>query len=388
MGILANTVTLCHYEVQGPLPETDLPAWICDHLARRAFVSIDNTVDELSVGWVHLDDTQQSSFHDETTCRRDDWYAFTLRRDQRRVPAALLRARLDLAGRAYLAENPGLARIPKNKREELKEAVHGSLLARTLPAPAVYDAVWNSRSGILTFTSTSAKVTEIFETLFKQTFDGFALVPLTPYRRAAMSVDPALLPRLQESNQAGGQGILEEIRDNRWIGEDFLLWLLYRTLNSGSEFAVCRPGPAGHGEVFVAYVNDRIVLKGESHNGSQKIAVSGPQDSFREVRAALQGGKAVTDGVVCLEKVEDLWRFNLKGELFTYGSFKGPNVKLEREDVADAAREREAVFYERMHIIDEGLQLFDSLLALFLRERLSESWPAFQRRVDAWLAEE
>ena len=111
------------------------------------------------------------------------------------------------------------------------------------------------------------------------------------------------------------------------------------------------------------------------------------QDSFREGRAARQGGKVVREGVICLEKGEDFWRFNLKGEIFTFGSFKGPSVRLEREDVADPQREREAVFYERMHIVEEGLQLFDSLLAVFLRERLGDSWGDLQHRVDQWLAE-
>lgn len=387
MGILANTATICHYEVNGPLPEGELAAWVQERLAARGFQSIDNTADEISVGWVHLDDSQASDFADDTTFRRDDWFTFSLRRDQRRIPGGLLRAHLDLAGRAFLTSNPTLARIPKAKREELKEAVYGSLLARTLPAPAIYDTVWDTRAGIVTFTSLSPKITEIFESYFKQTFDGLTLTPLYPFRRAEIAVDPALSLKLKEANQASKDAILEQIRDNRWLGEDFLLWLLYRTMNAGSDFAVCRPGPAGNGEVFTAYINDRLVLQGESNGVSQKIAVSGPQDSFREVRAALQGGKAVREGVICMEKSEHLWRFNLKGELFTFAGFKGPGVKLEREDVADPAREREAVFYERMHILDEGLQLFDSLLALFLRERLSDNWGGFQKKVDAWLAE-
>lgn len=387
MGILANTVTIAHYEVNGSLPEGDLANWAQGRLSERGFQSIDNSRDEVSVGWVHVDDSQASDFSQEGDFRRDNWLAFSLRRDQRRVPAGLLRAHFDLACRAYHAQNPGLVRIAKAKREELKETVMGALLARTLPAPAVYDLVWDTRSGILTFTSTSPKVAEIFEAYFKQTFDGLSLTPLYPLRRAEGVVDPALLMKLKESNRASHENLLEQVRDNLWVGEDFLLWLLYRTMNEGSEYVVSRPGPAAYGEVFVAYINDRILLQGESSGGSQKIAVSGPQDSFLEVRAALQGGKVIREGVICLEKGEDFWRFNLKGEIFSFGSFKGPSVRLEREDVADPQREREAVFYERMHIIDEGLQLFDSLLAVFLRERLGDGWGSLQERIDRWLAE-
>lgn len=386
MGILSNTVTICHYEVNGPLPDAELVSWVQQRLTEHSFRSIDNSSEELSVGWVHFDDSLASDFGSEADFCRDEWFVLTLRRDQRRVPGGLLRAHLDMAQRAWMAQNPGLSRIPKQKREELKEAVQGALLARTLPAPAVYDAVWNSRTGVVTFTSTSAKLIEIFEEAFKRTFEGLSLTPIFPYRRAAGVVDTNLLPRLKEANRASNENLLELIRDNAWIGEDFLLWLLYRTLNEGSEYAVSRPGPAAHGEVYVAYLNDRIVLQGESSGGSQKIAVSGPQDSFREVRAALQGGKSVREGVICFEKGEDFWRFNLKGEIFSFAGFKGPSVKLERDDTVDPTREREAVFYERMQIIDEGLQLFDSLLAAFLRERLGDDWGGLQRRIDDWLA--
>jgi len=44
----------------------------------------------------------------------------------------------------------------------------GSLLARTLPAPAVYDMIWDTRAGIVTFTSISPKVTEILEGYFSR----------------------------------------------------------------------------------------------------------------------------------------------------------------------------------------------------------------------------
>ena len=82
----------------------------------------------------------------------------------------------------FLSQHPGLQRVPKAKREELKEAVYGALLAKTLPAPAVWDAVWDTRSGILTLASLSAKVVDQFEVLFKQTFEGLTLTPLYPYR--------------------------------------------------------------------------------------------------------------------------------------------------------------------------------------------------------------
>jgi hypothetical protein len=56
----------------------------------------------------------------------------------------------------------------------------------------------------------------------------------------------------------------------------------------------------------------------------------------------------------------------LKGTVFQFASFKSPPVQIEKDNITDPADEREAVFYERMHLLEQGLQLFDSLYATFL----------------------
>ena len=133
---------------------------------------------------------------------------------------------------------------------------------------------------------------------------------------------------------------------------------------------------------------DRLLLKGGSESGVQKVTVVGPQDAFSEVRTALNGGKQITEAIVHLEKLEDQWKLTLKGETFHFASFKTPSVKVEKDQITDAASEKEAVFYEKMHVMEEGLQLFDSLYRHFLDLRLGADWPAFNTRIAEWLAAE
>jgi hypothetical protein len=385
MGLLNNTVSICQYRVLGVLPETDFGPWAGERLAERAFVSIEESSEELSIGWVHLDDTREGHFASPADYHRDHYLTFTLRRDQRRVPAALLRARIRQAEREFLDAHPGLQRVPKGKREELRDAVHGALLAKTLPAPAVFDAVWDVRAGLLTLTTLNSKVAELFADLFKRTFEGLRLVTLHPYDRASTVVGEQLRPALEALNGADSDDVLALIRDNRWLGRELLLWLMYRTMHETSEYAVATPGLAAAGTPFVAYLNDRLVLVGDGPNGPQKIAVSGPQDHFREVRVALHGGKEIQEAVLYLESGENLWRLNLKGEFFHFASFKSPAVKLEKDAVTDPGSEQQAVFFERMAVLEEGLQLFDSLLAIFLAERLGGTWPDVQAQIAEWL---
>ncbi len=388
MGILANTVSICQFQVSGELPQDDLFEWASTRLVAQAFRPIDRGSEELSVGWVHIDDPKESSFDRPQAFWRDHYLTFSMRKDQRRIPSALLKAHMELAEAEFLAAHPGLQRVPKQKREELRDAVRGTLLAQTLPVPALYDVVWDSRNGRLTFASLNANVVELFENLFRQTFDGLRLQAVHPFARAEAIIDQALQPALQQANQASGDAVLEMIESNRWLGQDFLLWLMYQTMEGSSSYTVNQPGPAQPGEGFSAYLNDRLLLVGGGDSGVQKVTVIGPQDAFSEVRTALQAGKQITESILHMEKLEHQWKLTLKGETFHLASFKAPSVKIEKDNRSDEASEKEAVFYERMYVLEEGLQLFDSLYRRFLDERLGADWAQTLARIEAWLSGE
>lgn len=386
MGILSNSVSISQFRVVGDIPTVDLYEWFSERLAKQGFVPIDQGIAELSTGWVQLDDHRDSSFTVPSTFWRDHYVTFTMRRDQRRIPAALLRSNQREAEQEFLAANPGLSRVPKHKREEIKDAVRAGLLARTLAVPSTYDALWDIRSNTLTLATLSQKVIEQFETLFKKSFEGVRLVAIPPYSRAEQVLDSALLPALAQENKANSDSVLDLIKNNQWLGWDFLLWVLYQTMNEASEYRVNQPGPAVNGEPFVAYLNDRVVLCGAGEAGVQKFTASGPMERFGEVMTALKGDKKITEAVLHLEKGEHLWKTTLKGEQFQFASFKAPQVKEERDNTVDEITERESLFYERMYVIETGMQLFDSLYATFLSQRLGGGWEEELRKINGWLS--
>jgi len=386
MGILNNTVSICQFQVIGAAAGQALIDQVAAGLSGNGFRSIEQTSEERSVGWVQLDDYQDGSFDGEHTFRHDHYLAFALRIDQRKLPAALLKPYFRKAEQEWLAENPQFNRVPKQQRENLRDAVRGSLFARTLPTPAIYDAVWDTRSDLVTFCSLGTKAIDQFVDLFNKSFDGLRLVPLHPMARAGQVVDPALKPALDAANASGSDGVLEQIEANQWLGRDFLLWLMHETTHSAAEYAVTRPGPAVTGDRFVAYLNDRLMLIASSETGIQKVTVTGPQNHFNEVRTAVQDGKEILEAVLYLEMGEQLWKLTLKGDTFRFASFKAPAVSLEKDDITDPAMEREAVFFERMFLLEQGLQLFDSLLAGFLKQRLAPEWSAREQEIRTVLA--
>ena len=386
MSILSNTVSICQFQVAGSLPAEIFsngqpPAW-----RRTVFNPSTRPLPSLpqggSISTIRMKTRSRSRLHSAETI-------ISLLRCVGISAVSLPRYsenHIEKAEGDFLAANPGLRRVPKQKREELREAVRGALFAKTLPAPSTYDVVWNTRTGLVTFTSLSPNVWELFENHFKNTFDGLRLVMIDPFSRAQRVVSDNLRPALEKANRAATGDVLDLIKDNEWLGSDFLLWLLYQTMTESSGYTVSQSGPAQEGEPFVAYLNDRLILLGGGEGAVQKVSIVGPQDRFSEVRAALQDGKQITEATLYLEKEEDLWKLTLKGMMFHFASFKCPPVKIEKDNLTDETNEKEAVFYERMDLLDKGLQLFDSLYAAFLNERLGKEWTEKERNIREWLA--
>ena len=386
MGILFNTVSLCQFRVVGDQPKEDIYQWVSARLAKNGFRSIDQTIDQASSGWVHLDDSSGNSFNTPRAFWRDHYLAFTLRRDQRRVPSIIFRTYLKKAESEFLAAHPGMRRVPKQKREELNQAVLAALYAKTLPVPSTYDAVWDTRSGLVTFASLSSKSIELFENHFKNSFDGLRLLMLHPFSRAERVLKDKVRPILLKANRAATGDALNLIQDNQWLGRDFLLWLTYQTTNQTSEYSINQAGPGGEGETFVAYLNDRLVLLGGGEGSVQKVSVVGSQEEFSEVRAALKSGKQITEATLYFEKEENQWKMTLRSLMFHFSSFKSPSIQIEKDNTVDEADEKEAAFYERMSLLEEGLQLFDSLYATFLEKRLGKTWADEEKSIRKWLA--
>ena len=386
MGVYANTVSITQFSVTGELPRSEQFQWFSQKLNERCFQSIENSTEESAEGWTLVDKPDDASFEVPSDFWRDNFIVFSLRKDQRKVPAAVLKSHAGREEGAFLAQNPNLRRTPKHKREEIKEQVQLRLLTRCLPVPSTVDVVWDQKSGTLTLFSLGTKVIERFEDIFRKTFEGFSPVIVHPFARARKLLEGQMLDALEASNQAGSDAVTALIRDNQWLGWDFMLWLLQRGVNGEGDFSVCCPGHCAQGETFSAWIDDRIQFQGGGEEGGiQKVTVSGSQDSYLEAISALKGGKRITSATICIEKDENPWKLTLKGDTFGFASFKCPQVRVEKDATVDQMSEREAVFYERMFLMEQGLQMFDSLFTAFLRERLGDAWNSRLQTIQAWL---
>ena len=380
MGFLSNTTNLCRFQVIGNLPPADgLFQFFSEALTRHAFRPIDATIDEMSTGWTSLFDKSESGFDNPGMFWLGDHLAFSIRQDRRKIPGAALKESIQKAFDEFLTAHPGLRRVPKQKREEIKEAVRLRLLAKTVPTPTANDIVWDLKTNVITFCNISTAAMDTFDQLFRKTFPDLRLRFITPYDVAmACAIPFDLQASLSTANQATSVSVLDIIRSNQWLGNDFLLWLIYV---QGIDGCFTRPE-------LTAYINDRLVLTSSSETGLTKVSFVGDQDArLDEIRTSLRKGKKIIEAKIFLEYQDNDWSLTLKGETFNFASHKCPPVHIEKDAMADEKSESHAVFFERVHLLAEGRRLFDALLTDFLRERLSPLWGDTAAKIAQWLHE-
>jgi hypothetical protein len=158
------------------------------------------------------------------------------------------------------------------------------------------------------------------------------------------------------------------------LGRDFLTWLWCR-----SEIANTIKDEQG-GE-FAFFMEQRIVVQGGDGEMKETASVSGVVSELREARLGLATGKKVTRAMLRLEQGPESWQLVLKAEDFTLNSLKTPKV----EAAADKNNDPEAIFFEKVYLLEKCVSFLDILYKEFLRLRLSKEWVTEINAVRDWL---
>jgi len=376
MGFYGSTCNIMTFAItdNSSIPP---PAEILQGLKRLAFVPILDSTEERSVGWVNFFQRQLTTFDEPTDATIGDYVFLALRQEQRKVPGAVMREVFDAACKKFLTENPGYRRVPKQKREEIKESVRQQLLLKTLPVPTIYDAVWNTKTGKLFLFTTSKAAVDLFESAFKRTFPEVHAKWQVPYLTAvdvlAESDLPGTLLALHAANRASTEALLDLLKSNAWIGTDFLKWLLYV---QGTDGMFTRPE-------LSSWIDKKLVICNED---PQKITMAGTQAKIPEAAmAALRDGGQVAEATIFFSDTDDNeWRLTLKAESFDIASMRCPKVQIERD--GDEIAEHQAVALEKIYLLEKGIGHLRYLLQCFLQERMANSWGETLTRIEAWLS--
>ena len=169
MGILKGALSVRRYRVEGEPPE-QFRDYIKDGLLAHAFhAPASKTHKEEVSGWVQVQNLLETDFENFNCWLFEPYVLFALRIDKKTVPAALLKAHVDLAAKQW-AENKGQPKCPAGVKREIKEQKELEMLSSTLPRVRTMEVCWNYDKGIVLFHSHSESANDQFRKLFHRTF--------------------------------------------------------------------------------------------------------------------------------------------------------------------------------------------------------------------------
>ncbi len=183
MGILAPSVSITQYHVEGKLQEPIIET-VANGLKKQTIEEIDNESSDKSIGWACFNDPFNSNF-DQSPFLIGTHFVFSLRIDKKSIPAKVFQKHCSLAMKARL-KNSGREFLSKTEKKEIKDNVLHMLNVRIPATPNIYDLIWNYESSTLWFLSNLKGANEELETLFTRSFK-LKLIRLFPYTMASLT---------------------------------------------------------------------------------------------------------------------------------------------------------------------------------------------------------
>ncbi len=180
MGLLKGSASFVRFSVEGEQPD-NFWDFAAERIAAFSFRDIDDSYDEYSIGWVSILNMFDSEFQ-FASYAAGDFITLSLRMDERKVPAAVIKKFVEKEVERIKREKE-LPKLPRSQRIAIKERVESELMRKALPVPSVYDLCWNLADSTLLFFSTNQRAQTLLEDLFKETF-GLTIMQQIPYNVA------------------------------------------------------------------------------------------------------------------------------------------------------------------------------------------------------------
>ena len=177
MGLLNSRLNARRFHVEGELPENFREIYR-DNLQKSSFVEPPNVTAEAVIGWTDISNMLSSEFENFNTWYVGEWILFGMRIDKRSIPAAKLKAEINLRCAKWAQEN-GVERCPGSVRADIKETIQAEWLPRVMPKTVMHEVAWNVSTNRLYFSTHSDAAGDVLRKRFFMTF-GRKIYPLGP----------------------------------------------------------------------------------------------------------------------------------------------------------------------------------------------------------------
>jgi DNA recombination-dependent growth factor C len=186
MGLIYGSGSFTRFLVVGDVPRDYLEEYP-KRISRFTFRNIDRASErERSFGWVNIMDMFDNRLAGMEYFK-EPCIALSWRVDVRKVPSKALKQACREA-EEKIKETEGLEFLAKARRQEIKDQMQHELIQRAIPRSSAYDVIWNLRTSMLLFGSTSNNLSDEFSEFFLQCF-GLHLRAIFPYSNASLILE-------------------------------------------------------------------------------------------------------------------------------------------------------------------------------------------------------
>ncbi len=174
--------------------------------------------------------------------------------------------------------------------------------------------------------------------------------------------------------------LVDLIQEKRFIGQEFLAWLWYKSEERGGSVEV-----EGLGDVLVVFEKHMLLEYGEGE-ASEKVICRGLQTELKEARAGLGLGKKPEQARLRLARGDYEFGVTLTATLFEFRNVRLPKTVAAADEGTDPDS-IEGQILERIALFEELTGLVGELFRMFITIRASDQWPDELLRIRAWVGE-
>jgi hypothetical protein len=174
--------------------------------------------------------------------------------------------------------------------------------------------------------------------------------------------------------------LVDLIAEKRFIGQEFLTWLWWKSEERGGSVEI-----PGFGDIVVTFEKHMLLEYGEGES-SEKLICSGLQTELQEARTGLQIGKKLEQARIKITKSDYEYNFTLAAALMEFRSVRLPKTAETETDENGRPEEVEGMILERVYLFENLINTVNDLFRMFLEKRTGSGWPEELERVRIWVA--
>lgn len=173
--------------------------------------------------------------------------------------------------------------------------------------------------------------------------------------------------------------LVDLIVEKRFLGQEFLTWLWWKSEERGGTVLI-----PDRGDAIIVFEKHMLLEYGEGET-SERLICSGLQSEMKEARTGLKMAKKLEQARIQLVLGDLEWNFTLAAAMMEFRSVRLPKTAKSDNQSSDNQEETEGMILERIYLFEELVQIVNDLFRGFLKVRMSQEWGRELSKIRDWV---